>query len=162
MHAVLFPTHLAAAWLLGGKTRLSTTWLVLGAAIPDLVDKPLAMLGAVELFHTVGHSTILAVLIIPLAWRSPAALPIGVGWVSHVLLDAGHVIVNGRPLDALFLGWPLVVPPDPLALGPMPFLLQYLFTPSFWSEFLIWAAAGWALLRSRGKQDRLSPDLDGA
>jgi hypothetical protein len=162
MHAVLFPTHLVAAWLLGGKTRLSSTWLVVGAAIPDLVDKPLAMLGAVELFHTVGHSAILGVLIIPLARRSPQALAIGVGWASHLLLDAGHVIVNGRPLDALFLGWPLVVPPAPLALGPVPFLSQYLYTPSFWIEFLIWAAAGWLLLRSRGKADPLRPDLDGA
>ena len=58
---MLFPTHLAAAALAGRWVRLSPVWLAVGAALPDLVDKPLGTLGVTELFHSVGHSLLFAV-----------------------------------------------------------------------------------------------------
>jgi hypothetical protein len=144
---VLFATHLVAAALLARPTRLSPWWLVVGAALPDLVDKPLAALGVVDLYHTVGHSALLIILVVPVALAGRAGLSAAVGWGSHLLLDALHIIVNGRPTDALFLGWPLVVPPDPLAIPPGDFVFFYLWSPAFYLEFLVWGALAAVLAR---------------
>ncbi len=144
---MLFATHLAAAALLARPTRLSPWLLVAGAALPDLVDKPLAALGVVDLYHTVGHSGLLLVLVVPVALTGRAGLSAAVGWGSHLLLDALHIVVNGRPSDALFLGWPLVVPPDPLAIPPGAFVAYYLWSPSFFLEFLIWGGLAVVLAR---------------
>jgi hypothetical protein len=144
---VLFATHLVVAALLARPTRLSSALVVAGAAFPDLVDKPLASLGVFDLFHTVGHSALLLVLVVPIALTGRAGLSAAVGWGSHLFLDALHIVVNGRPTDALFLGWPLVVPPDPLALPPGEFVVYYLWSPSFFLEFLIWGALAVVLAR---------------
>lgn len=149
MGDVLFPTHLAVAVIIGLQTRLSPWWLVVGAAIPDLVDKPLAMLGIVDLYHTVGHSALLGLVLIPAALLHRSALALTVGWLSHLALDVFHVVINGRPSDALFIAWPVAVPPDPFALAPVPFLFQYLWTPSFWVEIGIWIVLGVALVYSK-------------
>jgi hypothetical protein len=137
---VLFPTHLAAAVLLARRLRLTPAWLVVGAAAPDVLDKPLAMVGATDLFHSVGHSLLLTVLVVPVMLAGRSGLAVGVGWASHLLLDAVHVVVNGRPSDALFLLWPAVVPPDPLAIPPGSFVWYYLGSPSFYVEILVWVA----------------------
>ena len=46
---MLFPTHLVAAPLLRGASGLSLFWLAVGAALPDVIDKPLGMVGVVDL-----------------------------------------------------------------------------------------------------------------
>lgn len=146
---MLFPTHLLAAALLGRATTLSSRWLLVGAALPDIVDKPLAMAGVVELYHTIGHSAVLLLVAVPLARYSRAGAAAAVGWGSHLLLDALHVVVNGRPDDVRFVAWPLVVPSDPLGIPPGSFLLHYLWTPSFFLEVGIWLLAGAVLLENR-------------
>lgn len=150
---MLFPTHLVVAALFGRWARLSPAWLVAGAALPDVVDKPLGMLGVFDLFQTVGHSALtLAVLAVPLARHSRAGRAVVVGWGSHLLLDAVHMILNGRPEHTLFLAWPLAVPSDPLTLPPVEFFFYYLWTPSFYLEVGIWLAAlatGLPALRKR-------------
>jgi hypothetical protein len=149
---VLFVTHLLAAGLLGRRLRLPVGWAVVGAALPDLVDKPLASVGVVDLFHSVGHSVLLAVVILPIAFVGRAGVAAALGWGSHLLLDAFHVIVNGRADDVLFLLWPLVIPPDPLAIPPGEFVLYYLWSPSFFVEVAIWTGA--AALAVRGWRER--------
>jgi hypothetical protein len=137
---MLFATHLLAAALLARLRRLPTSWAVVGAAVPDVVDKPLAMLGVTDLFHSVGHSLLVA-LLVPVAVRyGPAGVAAALGWASHVALDALHVVVNGRPDDALFLFWPVVVPPTPLDVPPGSFFFYYLGTPSFFLEVGLWLA----------------------
>jgi hypothetical protein len=146
---VLFATHLVAAWLLGRWWGLSPRWLVVGAALPDVVDKPLAMAGVVDLYHTVGHSGLVVVLAVPVAVAGRRGVALWIGWLSHLLLDAAHILVNGRPDDALFLGWPLTAPATPLGIPPGEFFLYYLWTPSFFLEVVLWLALGASLVAPR-------------
>lgn len=150
---MLFPTHLLAAASLSRVTPLSAPWLVVGAAVPDLIDKPLGLLGVTALFHSVGHSLILSVIAVPVALSGRAGLAITTGWASHIALDVVHVIVNGRPADALFAFWPLTSPLDPLGLPPGAFVGHYLGSPAFFLEVAVWMTLATVALRSR-LQDR--------
>ncbi len=172
LSVVLFLTHLVAAAGLGrlgaGGPRetgivatgwswpaLSTGWLVVGAALPDVVDKPLGLLEVTTLFHSIGHSGLLLPATVLLALRGRRGAAIAVGWASHLLLDAVHVGINGRPSDALFLGWPVVVPPTPPAIPPGEFVWFYLGTPSSYVEVVLWVAVGALVVRSlRSSRDR--------
>jgi hypothetical protein len=157
---MLFPTHLVAGWVLARRWRLAPLPVVAGAALPDLLDKPLAMVGVVDLFHTVGHSLVMLPVLLAgaLAWGrlregSAAGWGIVVGWASHLLLDAVHVVINGRPEDAVFLAWPALVPADPFAVPPVPFAVQYVGSPSFYLEVVIYAAAVAAYLSDGSGDD---------
>lgn len=100
---MLFPTHLLAAAVVGRASRLSLLWLVVGTAVPDVVDKPLAAVGVTSLYHSIGHSALLAIVAFPLALWGRVGLSAAVGWVLHLLLDNVHVVLNGRPGDTVFL-----------------------------------------------------------
>jgi hypothetical protein len=158
---VLFPTHLAAGYLLG-RSFSAPAWVVAGAALPDVLDKPLAMVGVTELYHSVGHALLFG-LALAAAWalsRRSLWLAVTAGWASHLGLDALHVVVNGRPTDALFLGWPVAVPPDPLGLAPVPFALQYLWTPAFFLELAVWAGLA-VVVRRRLRPGRAGRATEG-
>ena len=139
---VLFPTHILAAAVLGRVSNLSIPWLVVGAAVPDMVDKSLGLLGFVDLYHTVGHSILLLGVAVPIALYNSSGRAAAVGWGSHLVLDAVHMVINGRPADVLSLGWPVTTPPDPLALPPVPFFFYYIGSPSFFLEIVLWLLAG--------------------
>lgn len=151
---MLFPTHLVAAYLVGRRWNLPTYWVVLGAALPDVVDKPLAMAGVLELYHTVGHSLLLlgALSVLGLAGRQWAAFL--VGWASHLFLDSVHQTVNGRPEDVRFLAWPVVRHEPAVQLGPVDFLFHYPGTPSFFLEIPIWIAAIYVLMKRSEATER--------
>ena len=153
---MLFLTHLAAAAVVGRVSRLSTLWLLVGAALPDLLDKPLGALGVVELYHSIGHSVFLALLFVPIALYGRAGVAAAVGWVSHLGLDALHVVINGRPGHAVFLLWPFVEPADPLAIPPGAFFWYYLGTPSFYLEIVLWLAL-FAVFRSDRRSEPSLP-----
>ena len=146
---VLFPTHLLAAGLIGHGSRLPPVWLVVGASIPDVIDKPLGLLGIADLYHSIGHTALVAPLFLLIALSSRTGLAVAIGWGSHLVLDALHVVLNGRPGDALFLGWPLVAPADPLGIPPGEFLLFYLWTPSFLIEGVLWIALALVVAKHR-------------
>jgi len=151
---MLFLTHLAAAAIVGRVSRLSTLWLLVGAALPDVLDKPLGALGVVELYHSVGHSVFLALLFAPIALYGRGGAAAAIGWVSHLGLDVLHVVINGRPDHALFLLWPFAEPAAPLAIPPRAFFWYYLGTPSFYLEIVLWAALLAVLVADRSPPSR--------
>jgi hypothetical protein len=143
---MLFPTHLVAASVLGRRWDLSVPPLVAGAALPDLVDKPAAMLGLVDLYQTAGHSLFLLVVGFAAVFVRRAWTPFWLGWASHLLLDAVHMLLNGRPMDLLFLAWPAIEHTPAVDLPPLEFFVQYLGTPSFYAEFVVWGLLAYVLV----------------
>jgi len=163
---VLFPTHLLAGYVLGhvlfGTGRLADwrhrpAWLgVLGAALPDLLDKPLATLGVTDLFHSVGHSlaTLVVLLgVVATVRRRRAAWTVWTAWASHLALDSVHMVVNGRPADVLFLLWPVVAHSPQVTLPPGQFAQFYVGTPAFLLEVVCWLGVGVAVVRSAATGD---------
>lgn len=167
---MLFPTHLVAAYLLSLRGNLPPAWTVAGAALPDLVDKPLAMAGLSPLYQSVGHSgvVLLAVTVLGFAGLATAIGPGGVGadhnppfrrigaavpvgWASHLALDAVHMLFNGRPGDARFLLWPLLEHTPAVRLPPLAFAVHYVGTPAFFLELLVWMAFVTVLVRRAGR-----------
>jgi hypothetical protein len=152
---VLFATHLLIGALVA-RNRFPVPWVVAGAALPDLVDKPLAMVGLVPTYHSVVHSALFAGVLgggwLAARRYGAATAPgtvaaVGVGWATHLVADAAHISINGRPENVVFLLWPLVRSWNSIGAGPGSFALQYLWTPSFYVEVAIWLFAGAILLR---------------
>lgn len=138
---MLFPTHLVAGYLLAFRWDFPPYWVVAGTALPDVVDKPLAMAGVSDLYHSVGHSLLALAGALAVLALGRAAVAVWLGWASHLALDAAHVIVNGRPEDVRFLAWPLLEYTPTVTLPPVEFAVYYLGTPSFYAEVLIWLVA---------------------
>jgi len=142
---MLFPTHLAAGYAVGKRWELPALPLVAGAALPDLVDKPAAMVGLVDLYQTAGHSLLLLVVGFVAIFARRELTPLWLGWASHLLLDAFHMLLNGRPADVLFLAWPAIEHTPAVNLPPIAFFGQYLGTPSFYAEFVVWGLLAYVL-----------------
>ena len=80
---MLFVTHLLVAGLLARRAGVPVAWAVVGPALPDLVDKPLAAVGVVALFPSVCHSALLAVLILPAARLGTAGAAAAARWARE-------------------------------------------------------------------------------
>lgn len=147
---MLFPTHIVIAVGLG-RGRFPTAWVVAGAALPDLLDKPLAMAGVIPTYHSVVHSALFGFgFVVPLLLaRQRGGVPatkrvvaVVLGWGSHLAADAAHIILNGRPENTVFLLWPTVDSWDSIDAGPVPFVVQYVGTTSFYIELVVWLSVG--------------------
>jgi len=152
---VLFPTHLVVACGLA-RGRFLTAWVVAGAALPDLVDKPVAMAGLLSTYHSIAHSALFGVVfLLPLLFErvvdwvpdTGRLAAVAFGWGSHVAADAIHITLNGRPANTVFLLWPIVSSWDSLDAGPAPFVVQYVGTTAFYLELLVWLSVGLLVAR---------------
>lgn len=137
---MLYPTHPVAGYLLAILWKLPALPVVVGAALPDLIDKPLASAGITNRYHTLAHS--LVGLLIPafLARRNRLWRAVFIGWLSHLALDVLHMVLNGRGEDSKFLLWPFVSHESQVQLPPVEFAAFYGGTRSFVVELGIWAA----------------------
>ena len=163
-HPVLYPTHLVAGYLLGLHRSFSVLAVVAGAAVPDLIDKPLGLVLTAQ-FHTVAHSALAAAVVgVPAAvlavrgrtWltvRGRTWLAFALGWNSHLALDALHMVLNSRPADTQFLLWPVVEHEPQLALSPVEFFMFYIGTLSSVVELGIWLAALAVVVRRMRRTD---------
>ena len=153
---MLFPTHLVVAVGLG-RGRFPTAWIVAGAALPDLVDKPLAMAGVIPTYHSVVHSALFGFgFLVPLLLvgrrggvpTTERVTAVILGWGSHLVADAAHIVLNGRPENTVFLLWPVVDEWDSIDAGPVPFAVQYVGTTSFYVELVIWVSVSLLVFRN--------------
>ncbi|USZ73155.1 metal-dependent hydrolase [Natronosalvus halobius] len=102
---------------------------VLTAGLADLLDKPLAAAGVVEVGRTVGHSLLFAVPVVAVAWmlaaranRRDLGVAVVIGYGSHVLADLPWHVLSGDYAELGFLLWPVTHMPaytgvKPLGLG---------------------------------------------
>ena len=107
------------------------------------------MIGLVDLYQTAGHSLLLLVVGFAVVFVRRAWTPVWIGWASHLLLDAVHMLLNGRPDDVLFLAWPAVEHTPAVDLPPIEFFVHYLGTPSFYAEFVVWGLLAYVLVADR-------------
>ena len=143
------PGHVAVAALASGPGRPFLA-VVLGALLPDLIDKPLWLLGLVSGTRGVGHAVLTWVVVAAVAWGVQVLRPVAVGGVSHLLADLVDdllggvfhtgVVLTGWPLwpmhaDQLRVGWTAA----PVACSPL------------WhaAEAVVVAVALWAVARHR-------------
>lgn len=149
---MLFPTHLVGGYLAGRPWSLPAAWLVAGAAFPDVVDKPLGMAGVAGLYQTVGHSglalAVVAVAGVAVVGFDRRLVAVAVGWGSHLLLDVAGMVLDGRAENWVLVLWPLVEKPTLLDLGPFAFAVQYVGSPAFYAELVVWAGGLYALWHS--------------
>jgi len=109
-----------------GPTELSALLAVFGAALPDLVDKPLSWgLGLFPQGYSVAHSVFVCAALVALAYalayrsgRVPAATAFAVGYGSHLVGDILFPAMQGGRLAFDRVLWPVVtLPPYEHRLG---------------------------------------------
>lgn len=99
MLLLMFPTHLAVGYLIGGYTRYPILPVVAGSTMPDLVDRPLYWIGLTPLPHTFAHSLFVAVPVsLVLIWRfGLPGLGFAIGWLIHIFTDVLNVLTTQGP-----------------------------------------------------------------
>lgn len=126
---MLPPVHVAVGYLCyaalvrfrgkGVPAGRATLVTVLAAALPDLIDKPLAWLGVVPVGRTIGHSLLFVVPMVALAWlwaRRTGDRELGVafatGLLSHVAADVPWHLLSREYHELGFLLWPITPMPE--------------------------------------------------
>ncbi|MCU4750473.1 metal-dependent hydrolase [Halobacteria archaeon AArc-curdl1] len=106
-------------WRRGERPRGVPVLVVLvGAGLPDLLDKPLAAAGIVDVGRTVGHSLFTAVIVMTIVWqvaarrnRRPLAIAFIIGYASHIVTDVPWHVLSGDIDELGFLLWPVTEMP---------------------------------------------------
>jgi membrane-bound metal-dependent hydrolase YbcI (DUF457 family) len=110
-----------------------TVVLLVGVMFPDLVDKPLVLLGVLEYGRSFAHSLFTASVIAGIVClfahrqgRFELGWIFGLGYLLHLPVDLyGPLLTGNNPIDTAFLFWPVaveyplgVMPPDiPVSKG---------------------------------------------
>lgn len=157
------PVHLAVGyccyaidtrWDRGAAPDDRTTAAVLvGAALPDLIDKPLWLLGVAGVGRTAGHSLLVAVpllvgvrLYANRSDRRALGTAFSIGLCSHLAADVPWHLLAGDYRELGFLLWP--VTPMPAYTGTKPLgSLGGVEVTTLWLEVVIFAvglAMWWA------------------
>ena len=151
---MLFPTHVIVAYLVARRLGCSLPWTVLGAVLPDLIDKPLGRVGETDRYHSIAHSLLSVAIAAPWTRRGRALRSLWLGWATHVGADAAGMAANGRRPDIAFLLWPIARErpyaemPDDLVL---PGTASYFASRSFALELALW---GLALVSATDRSER--------
>lgn len=133
--------------------------LAVGTQVADLVDKPLAWhLGFLEAGRSLGHSLLVAVVVLPVVLavavrydRGELGVALAVGHLSHLLADAYLPVLAGEYAHLAFLVWPLADLPATATRTPpggiVGFFLAIEATPPVLFELGLFLAAATLWLR---------------
>jgi hypothetical protein len=165
--------HLAVAYLsyvivvrLRGENQqyLPLVAVIIGSQLPDIVDKPLAW--SFEILpagRSLMHSLITVLLVVTVVYwvsqrfqRENIAIGLGIGMVSHILVDPDPSVVIGllqgqwsQSQWMMYLLWPLLpVPPYPSDLSFIQVFLSFRLNPFEIFEFILFAVAVIVWIRS--------------
>ncbi|RQG90124.1 metal-dependent hydrolase [Natrarchaeobius halalkaliphilus] len=99
---------------------------IVAAALPDLVDKPLAAAGVVPVGRTVGHSLLVVVPVTLAVWlaadrygRRTLGTAFAIGLLSHVVTDVPWHVLSGEFHELGFLLWPITEMPSYIGIKPL-------------------------------------------
>ncbi|WP_290814614.1 metal-dependent hydrolase [Halovivax sp.] len=99
---------------------------VFGAALPDLIDKPLAAWGVVPVGRTIGHSLLFAVPLVVAVWLLAIrfdgrilGVAFAVGYLSHIAADVPWHVIAGDFDELGFLLWPITEMPPYTGVKPL-------------------------------------------
>jgi hypothetical protein len=143
----LLYTGLSRVWLGRGLSAAAVTFLTIGSQFPDLVDKPLWLLGVLESGRSLGHSLLIGlpfVVVVALGLHQrmgsyePGAA-FGVSYVAATVADGSIFFLQGSVVRDLvevsFWVWPLSLPAEYLvnSLREFPVVVEIINTKQTWT-----------------------------
>lgn len=127
--------HLGITLFLGALFSLSLIFVGIGALLPDLIDKPLQLLGLAPNGRYTGHTLFLGAMISILAYafkrKKLISLSLFFGYAVHLIEDSQYFVPWFFPfLNYDFIPHPFTVKLTPFNIGTEIFgivLLSYVF-----------------------------------
>lgn len=150
--------HLAAALLAvrgAGFDRRQSHLCLLGALLPDIVDKPLWRAGVFVTGHTVGHSVIILCIIagfLAVAPRLRVVAPVVLGQATHI----GGDLIVAYPLFLRNFAWPLLTQRPTPDGSPVQYWVNYATSGTGAVELTLVVAAAAVLVRCGYPSDQAS------
>lgn len=156
--AVAYLAYVAIVRLRGGEQRVwALVAVAVGSQLPDLVDKPLAWTFAVlPSGRSLMHSLVTAVVVVTVTYwviqyvqREGIAVGLGIGMVSHNVVDLGPSVVVGLLQGqwgqlrwTTYLLWPLLAaPPYPHDSSFLQHFAAFTLDPYVGFQFGLFAVA---------------------
>lgn len=155
---MLFATHLIGGYVSSKLFNQPVVLVVLGASLPDIIDKPLGILEIAPYYHSVGHSVLTVLLLVLIGVKFRQVIPVALGWATHIFQDALHILINRGMMETTFMFYPLMFPDKPkITNGSINFITNfwsnYLWTVGFYTEFIFWGLALYFVYDSRFRGD---------
>lgn len=170
MLLLMFPTHLAVGYLIGVYSRYPVAYVVVGSAVPDLVDRPLYWLGITPFSHTLAHSLVVAVPVcaVLVYFLGDRGVAVAIGWLVHILTDFLNVLttqgLSVTPYYVVYFSPPATIEPVYATLTvTLPYTgIRHVVHPAVLVAELV--VLGWAvvILARRNRNAAREPDPDSA
>lgn len=141
-------------WRTGDPPReVPALAVVIGAALPDLIDQPLAAAGVTSVTRTIGHSLLFAVPFVVAVWlvagrreRRDLATAFTIGYASHLAADVPWHVLSGDFDELGFLLWPITHMPEYTGIKPLG-TVGGLEVTTLWLEAVIFVFGVWVWWR---------------
>lgn len=140
---MLFGTHLIGGYIAARVSKMPVALVILGAALPDIIDKPLGILEIAPHYHSIGHSVFTVMILLLVGFKFRDFLPVVIGWSVHIFQDALHIFINRGIEKTTFVFYPAMFPDKPeITDGSVGFISNfwsnYFWTTGFYVDFIFW------------------------